>query len=328
MCFIYMEDLLYLKKHGVKNSYTFLVDSSKRDVASYPNSSEYVVEFNSPFRKVLGLELLDAHIPRTELAVTADSNTFVYKVDGSVKRVATLTPGSYSTAASLLTALHDTLTDGLDVNLSPTGYAVFSTGSAEFTLYASESTLTPTLGFISTSRTVSSSSASYTPPAMIDVSGPRYLIVRCPEIETLVQHDRHFERWNPGVGIVKFPVHGQQSAAPPEYIPLPLQSALTPLARLGSITIRLEKPNGQLYNTGNLDHALVLRIHWLDAPDMGLDSATYTSQLNPQYSLDTLASTSNQGREQPGRDERNGQGGRDNANLNWRHTIFGSGDGG
>ncbi len=60
-----IEDVDYLKQNSQKQSYIFLVNSKDRDKGSYPTPSEYVVDFSQPFTNVIGLNVLDASIPRT-----------------------------------------------------------------------------------------------------------------------------------------------------------------------------------------------------------------------------------------------------------------------
>lgn len=113
-----IEDIDYLKKHSVKQSYIFMTDSADRDRRSYPTPSEYVVSFTRPFEKVVGLEVLDASIPRTMYNVDVINNTIHFFIhdtsvdettfDPSNCRVATLPPGEY-TIQTLVPALNKVL---------------------------------------------------------------------------------------------------------------------------------------------------------------------------------------------------------------------------
>lgn len=69
-----IEDVDYLRKNSIKQSYIFLVDSKDRNKNSYRTPSEYVVEFTQPFENVIGLEVLDASIPRTMYNVDKYNN--------------------------------------------------------------------------------------------------------------------------------------------------------------------------------------------------------------------------------------------------------------
>ena len=73
-----IEDVQYLKNNSIKQSYTFLVDSKDRDRVIYPNPNEYVITFSTPFKNVIGLEVIDASIPRTMYSIDVNNNTLYY----------------------------------------------------------------------------------------------------------------------------------------------------------------------------------------------------------------------------------------------------------
>ena len=70
-----IEDIDYLKAQSQKQSYVFLVDSKDRDRAAYPTPSKYLVRFDTPFRNVCGLEVLEATVPRTMYNVDVNNNS-------------------------------------------------------------------------------------------------------------------------------------------------------------------------------------------------------------------------------------------------------------
>jgi len=69
-----IEDVAYLKAHSTKQNYVFLVDSKDRERATYPTPSDYVVRFSTPFANIVGLEVLEATIPRTMYNVDVANN--------------------------------------------------------------------------------------------------------------------------------------------------------------------------------------------------------------------------------------------------------------
>lgn len=74
-----IEDISYLKKFSKKQSYTFLIDSKDRDKNVHPYANNYVVNFSVPFKNVIGLEVIDASIPRTMYNVDVHNNLlYVY----------------------------------------------------------------------------------------------------------------------------------------------------------------------------------------------------------------------------------------------------------
>jgi hypothetical protein len=113
------EDVHHLLQNSTKESIMVLIDSSKRDMISFPNPNEYVVEFEKPYNNVCGVQILDAAIPRTMYVVDNNTNTLVffygtslpavsYGVDDLINRIAwipasvctklsvTINPGDYS----------------------------------------------------------------------------------------------------------------------------------------------------------------------------------------------------------------------------------------
>lgn len=75
-----VEDIDFLKKNSIKENFVFIVDSKQRNRRAYPDSSEYVVEFEAPFRNVIGLNLVDASIPRTMYNIDVYNNELSYYI--------------------------------------------------------------------------------------------------------------------------------------------------------------------------------------------------------------------------------------------------------
>lgn len=75
-----IEDVNYLKENSIKQTYTFLIDSSGRDRTIFPDPNNYVVEFNTPFRNIIGMEIIDASIPRTMYNVDIENNSIYYYI--------------------------------------------------------------------------------------------------------------------------------------------------------------------------------------------------------------------------------------------------------
>ena len=73
-----IEDINYLKKNSIKQSYTFLVDSKDRDRRIHPNPSEYTIEFTVPLRNVIGMELIDVSVPKTMYNIDSNNNRLYY----------------------------------------------------------------------------------------------------------------------------------------------------------------------------------------------------------------------------------------------------------
>ena len=60
-----IEDVEYLLQNSEQDALTFYVDSTLRNRKFYPTPTEYVVNFEQPFKNVTGFDVLDASIPNT-----------------------------------------------------------------------------------------------------------------------------------------------------------------------------------------------------------------------------------------------------------------------
>ena len=90
-----MEDIGFLKAKSTKESYLFFVDSSTRDLTRSPEPNKYSIRFNTPFKNVYSLEVIDASIPRTQYAIETYNNTIHYIVNG-ISNFITIDIGDYS----------------------------------------------------------------------------------------------------------------------------------------------------------------------------------------------------------------------------------------
>ncbi len=75
-----IEDINYMKENSIKQAYTFIIDSSDRDRYMYPNPNNYVVNFATPFKNIIGLEIIDASIPRAMYTIDVDNNNIYYYI--------------------------------------------------------------------------------------------------------------------------------------------------------------------------------------------------------------------------------------------------------
>lgn len=118
-----IEDIDYLKANSKKQRYIFLVNSGNRNRVSYPTPSEYVVDFTTPFKNVVGMEIIDCSIPRTMYNVDKYNNTIVFCIYSAPTDSAgaatvphprdfvsaTIDPGDY-TVQTLIVAINSVLT--------------------------------------------------------------------------------------------------------------------------------------------------------------------------------------------------------------------------
>ena len=136
-----IEDVDYLKAHSTKQNHLFLVDSKDRDRSTHPTPSEYVVRFATPFQNIVGMEVLEATIPRTMYNVDVANNAVrfcIYSAASSASSAALPDAPTFTTAhvpigdyslQTLLPALNEVLVANV---LQETGTA--STISASITV--------------------------------------------------------------------------------------------------------------------------------------------------------------------------------------------------
>lgn len=429
-----MDDINYLKKHAEEESFLFVVDSARRDTAVYQQPNEYEVHFHAPFRNVVGLDLIDATVPRTEYLVEARSNTLAYTYAGT-RHSATLAPGDYN-VLQLVAALNAVLAPRLTAQVTTTppelSNKIRFVSDAPFTLHTADTTMRKALGLGVASLSVTAPTpgilgpanvvqgplpsaasastvvpvrqavtapatgsltalkvyvrsdaavtlkaavvtqantlvaegtvtttgtdfeqlsvsfgaaatvqagtpyfvvlqgtasvfaagaavstaqgspqdglwwkyASWTgagtalcldlamqvdgyliePPSVVDLTGEPYILIRCPEVESLLYRDRAFESVHAGMGLVKLANYGFReqrfdfTSFPPRKLP-------TPLGKLSKLTIRLERGDGSLYDTKGVDHHLVLVIKYLE---LTKGPESMVSTLNPTYNPNPL----------------------------------------
>lgn len=109
-----MEDIHFLREYGVEESFLFVVSSSSRDKTVHPEPNEYQVHFNSPFINVVGLDLIDATVPRTEYLVETPHNSLVYMLGGT-EHTLHIPPGDYN-ILQLVAALNERLPQSIRVS--------------------------------------------------------------------------------------------------------------------------------------------------------------------------------------------------------------------
>ncbi len=175
-----MEDVDHINSQGTDYTYVFLADSSARDKTVHPSPGEYSVSFNAPFRNVVGFEILEVNIPRTDYIVDSRENTLTYSLSmpqsiatwandvEPTKRTAVFTPGDYN-LAQLVQHMNDVLANVAQTHGDPSALAVLPTTtppevsnkvriecSAPFCILGDQSNIRGTLGFgdpVSTSAT-------------------------------------------------------------------------------------------------------------------------------------------------------------------------------
>jgi hypothetical protein len=430
-----MEDVRFLRENAHEDSYLMVVDSARRNTAAYPSPNEYSVDFQNPFKNVIGLDLLDVQLPRSEYTVEEGKNSLEYSVDDGAKRIVTVDPGDYN-----LIQLCEELTLRMkDVAAEPHSNPYTKTSRIRlfskypFELRASKSTLAKSIGFNNTTKTFYSVSApgsgtriytgpfpesstqllteskvlrqsfvatsagpvarivvyadqggspftarivdangttmaistieagnteaagvnseqdivlgetyylvlEYAPnppqylgttvfvgtpsdgvsaesaastdgpwtqlvsgdavcgevwvdalryeitsPGLVDLTGEKYVLIRCPEIESFMHRDRAHEKNHPGLGMVRLGTNGFQEQRF-DFVSFPARKLTNPIGKLSQLTFRLEKADGTLYNARGLDHMLTLVVRYYSiVQGVAPEGNNYDKLRNPAY---------------------------------------------
>ena len=79
-----IEDIHFLKNNSIKETFIFIIDSKQRDYLKYPDPNYYSVKFETPFKNVIGIEIIDYSIPRTMYSVDKYNNGFSIYIANSL----------------------------------------------------------------------------------------------------------------------------------------------------------------------------------------------------------------------------------------------------
>lgn len=131
--------------------------------------------------------------------------------------------------------------------------------------------------------TVQAASYAVETPGLVDLTGERHVVVRCPEVEANLHRDRAFEKHFAGIGIVKMGGFGYLSQRT-DFVSFPPRR-FHPIGKLQKLTIRLERTDGTLYLAHGCDHTLTLVIRYYSQPAADLGAAARAA-LNPGYQPD------------------------------------------
>lgn len=88
-------DISTLSKKGIKNTIEIHIDSSLRDTSLYRYPNEYTIEFIENFKNVVALEIVDAHIPKTEFIINSNNNVIVFRFDNDTTETCEVPIGDY-----------------------------------------------------------------------------------------------------------------------------------------------------------------------------------------------------------------------------------------
>lgn len=125
-----------------------------------------------------------------------------------------------------------------------------------------------------------------TAPGVVDLTGDRFLLVRCPEVESYMYGGdrRASASTHPGIGMLTLGTYGYAETRLDFFTSQP-RTLKVPIARLSKMTIQLQSQNGNAYPTRGCDHTLLVNVRFL-VPKPAPALAAPASILAPGYSPD------------------------------------------
>ena len=118
------------------------------------------------------------------------------------------------------------------------------------------------------------------PPGVINLTGTRYMVLRCPEIETRIYSSFAYQRFCPGIGLFKLSQNQETVQQRLDFVNF-VKKPFHPIGKLQKLTFKFELPDGSFYDFRGIDMFMLLQIKFY-APKKNID-AEATSRLNPNY---------------------------------------------
>jgi hypothetical protein len=117
-----------------------------------------------------------------------------------------------------------------------------------------------------------------TAPGIYNLVGPKYIIMRCPEIEENSFRSLAYSKHHLGLAMFRLGVVGY-SENRIDFNKVPTRE-FHPIGKLKRITLRFELPSGSLYDFKGVNHTITFAIHYLEP----IQKKQFTNSiLNPNY---------------------------------------------
>tara|TARA_Y100000389_G_scaffold136895_1_gene134470 strand:- start:4829 stop:5899 length:1071 start_codon:yes stop_codon:yes gene_type:complete len=315
-----IDDVHYLKKHSMKQNYSFLVNSEDRNYLTHPDPNCYIVEFTKPFRNVIGLEIIDASIPRTMYSIDKYNNELYYVImEGNVKPGETifkkveLEEGDYDITTFIRNMNGLIEKDGIKIesisNPPELKNKIMFKSEKGFILDMNNSTMRNALGFNLTQNKgeghrivphIYNNKDEYRyfhskqengmniikSPGIVDLIGEKYIILRCEEIESHSTRSLAYSKHSLGLAKFRLGVTGYND----ETISFNKTHIreFHPIGKLPKITLKFVTSNGKLYDFKGVNHNITFNIMYYEATKKIEDENFEVSHLNPNYKPNML----------------------------------------
>jgi hypothetical protein len=120
-------------------------------------------------------------------------------------------------------------------------------------------------------------------PGIINLTGVRYVTLRCKEIEEHIETQGKYGPFSTGIGVFKLQSSNNVVQVRTDYVNL-IRKAFHPIGRLLRMTLRFELSDGSLYDFKGINNQLLLSVKYY-APKSATDTQ-FKSLLNPDYDPD------------------------------------------
>jgi hypothetical protein len=321
-----VDDIDYLKEKSKLTSFTFLVDSQDRNYIINPHPNEYVIEFDNPFRNVVGFEISDASIPRTMYNVDIynnklclilnesnhDINIDTGTVEGGVNVEIIIEPADY-TIQTLISTMNKLLSS-YGIYIAPLSNPpelknkVVFTSSKNFILDMNNSTCRKVFGF-SLMQSLNDGYHRVVPSLKYneDVNryyhsiqnGEMYQITSSGIIDLIgekyvvlrcpeiEQHLTHNLSYSKhNLGLAKFRLGLVGYNEQPVYVNPTKIKEFHPIGKFSRFTFRFLTSQGNLYDFKGIEHNITVRINYYE---ILRETNRITSVINPNYNPNILS---------------------------------------
>lgn len=118
-----------------------------------------------------------------------------------------------------------------------------------------------------------------TAPGIVNLSGTRYILLRCPEIENHLYNSFSYSRNCPGIGLFKLGSVNQITNLRFDFVNF-IKKPFHPIGKLSKLTFRFETTTGELYDFKGVDHNMLISVKFY-VPRLKEPKRKYL--LNPNY---------------------------------------------
>lgn len=117
-------------------------------------------------------------------------------------------------------------------------------------------------------------------PGIINLIGERYVKLRCPEIEDFL-NPMAGDRFGTGFGIFKLAGRNEVSHIRFDFVSVK-NKKIHPIGKLGRLTFRFERPDGNLYDFKGVDHHMLINIKiWVPTQKLEFKGSVLNEEYNP-----------------------------------------------